>query len=88
MTKLIPELTDNIKSFSYVFTHFPKDISKKIPASLANLIKYLSDNEKSDKAYFKFLKQMKKKSKAGDPAVVIDLVKDVLGGGGEFGGLV
>ncbi|KAF9756169.1 hypothetical protein NGRA_3297, partial [Nosema granulosis] len=70
---LIPGIRDQIRTFSYLFTKYPKDERSTIHAALENVRQLLTPAEKSDTSFMNLFNDMLHKTEDG--ALVIDPIK-------------
>jgi flagellar biosynthesis GTPase FlhF len=82
---LIPDIGDQIRAFSYIFTKYPDKEKKTIHTSLNDVNKTLTEAEKSDTGFTNVLKDMLKKTRSGarvlnpledDPGQILDEFAD------------
>ncbi|CAF3606520.1 unnamed protein product [Rotaria sp. Silwood1] len=63
IVRLIPEIKDNIKAFSFIFTKFPDEEKGTIHPLLRDIYDELREEEKSNVSFMTFLKDMLQKTR-------------------------
>ncbi|CAF4054930.1 unnamed protein product [Adineta steineri] len=74
LVKLVPEIEDYIKTFSYIFTKFPSTEKGTICALLTNAEETLNETDKSDIAFTSLFSDMINKTRQG--ARALDPIND------------
>ncbi|CAF4248425.1 unnamed protein product [Rotaria sp. Silwood2] len=71
---LIPSINDQITAFSYIFTKYPENERHTIHASLENIKKTMTDQEKFDTSFMNLFRDMLQKTKRH--TLVLDPIQD------------